>query len=145
MKNKRQELLSRMQRQYHRKHSWRLNQGGLFIPHCYKETDPDSLSWWDDVGFIQNGKRVIVWWRHPRHLYSDVIDEQSWQEAGPGPSDDWLFEGATTNYKKAGASRKKIVSYTCREPSVEQRRHYEHLEEIRKRKATEGVDLEVRP
>ncbi len=69
----------------------------------------------------------------------------SWQEAGPGPRDGWVFEGATTNFKKVGASRKKIVSYTSRKPSVEQRLHYDHLDEIRKRMTADGIDFEVKP
>ena len=114
MKTARFERLGRMQRQYHRQHPWRLSPGGLFIPHSYAETKPDSLSWWDDVGFILNGRRVIVWWRHPRQVYATAIEERSWQEAGEDPGDNWLFDGATTNYRTLGRSRKKIVSYTSR-------------------------------
>lgn len=61
MKNKKQELLGRMQRQYHQKHQWRLNKDGLYIPHSYAETKLESLSCCDDVGFILNDRRVIVW------------------------------------------------------------------------------------
>ncbi len=102
-----------------------------------------SLTWWDDVGFILNGRRVIVWWQHPRHVYRCAIDDQSWLEAGPGPQDDWLFDGATTNYKKVGKSRKKVVSYTSRQPSAEQNAHYEHLRLIGERLTAEGIDLDV--
>lgn len=143
MKNARFERFGRMQRQYHRSHPWHLSQGGLFIPHSYAETKPDSLFWWDDVGFILNGRRVIVWWRHPRHVYSDAIEDQSWKEAGDNPSDDWLFDGCTTNYRKVGKSRKKIVSYTSRQPSDEQRQYYDKLGAIRKRMATEGINFDV--
>lgn len=143
MKNARFERCGRMQRQYHRHHQWRLSRGGLFIPHSYTETKPDSLSWWDDVGFILNGRRVIVWWRHPRHVYSDAIEDQSCMEAGEDPGDDWLFEGSTKNYKRVGLSRKKIASYTSRQPSDEQQRYYDNLQAIRERLIVEGVDHEV--
>lgn len=143
MKNAKFELFGRMQRQYHRSHPWRLSQGGLYIPHSYAEMRPDSLSWWGDVGFILNGRRVIVWWQHPRHVYSDALNDQSWQEAGDGPRDKWLTEGSTKNYRKVGASRKKIVSYTSRQPSEEQQRYYDKLRDIRNRLTTEGVDFEV--
>jgi len=143
MKNAKFERFRRMQRQYHRHHPWRLSQGGLFIPHSYAETQPDSLSWWDDVGFILNDRRVIVWWRHPRHVYFDAIEEQSWQEAGDDPGDDWLLEGSTPNYRKVGRSRKKIVSYTCRQPSEEQRRYYDKLDAVCKRLSVEGIDFDV--
>lgn len=99
MKNRNQELLSRMQRQYHRRHPWNL-QGGLYIPHSYEEVQQDDLSWWDDVGFILNKRRVIVWWQHPRCVYSDAIDEQSWLEAGDGPQDNWFLDGAKKTIEK---------------------------------------------
>lgn len=143
MKNVRFELFGRMQRQYHRCHPWRLSQGGLYIPHSYAETKPDSLSWWDDVGFILNGRRVIVWWQHPRHVYADAIDAQSWQKAGDNPQDNWLTEGGTKNYQQVGASRKKIVSYTSRSPSAEQKMYYDRLRDIRENLATEGIDFDV--
>ncbi|MFH1657909.1 MAG: hypothetical protein ABIG35_01225 [Pseudomonadota bacterium] len=143
MKNHKQELFGRMQRQYHQRHQWRLGKDGLYVPHSYAETKPDSLSWWDDVGFILNGRRVIVWWQHPRYHYSTAIEEQSWDLAGPDPQDDWLFEGATTNYKQVGKSRKKIISYTSRQPSAEQDAYYENLRTIRQRMEAEGIDLDV--
>lgn len=141
----RQKLIRRMQRQYHQHHSWNLRHGGLYIPHAYEEMPPDALSWWDDVGFILNKRRVIVWWQHPRCIYADAINEQSWIEAGDSPQDDWLIDGGQKNYRKVGISRKKLVSYTCREPSVEQKLYYEHLDNIRKRMSAEGVDLDVFP
>ena len=143
MKNARYELFGRMQRQYHRCHSWRLSRGGLYIPHSYTETKPDSLSTWDDVGFILNGRRVIVWWQHPRCVYADSLEALSWQEAGEGPHDEWLTEGSTKNYRQVGASRKKIVSYTCRPPSAEQKLYYDRLRDIGERLTNEGIDLDV--
>lgn len=145
MKNPRQEKFRRMQRQYHRCNPWRLVQGGLYIPHSYAETKPDSLSWWDDVGFVLNGRRIIVWWQHPRQIYADALDELSWQEAGDSPQDKWLTEGSTKNYKPAGKSRKKIVSYTSRQPSEAQSQYYDKLRTIRQRLATEGIELDVAP
>ena len=143
MKNTHYERLGRIQPQYHRSHPWRLSQGGLYIPHSYGDTKPDSLSWWDDVGFILNKRRVIVWWQHPRHVYADGIDAQSWLEAEDGPQDDWLTEGSTKNYRRVGASRKKIVSYTSRQPSEEQRLYYDLLRDIRDRLTIEGIELDV--
>lgn len=144
MKNRKQELFRRMQCQYHQYHQWRLGQGGLFIPHCYNEMSQDGLSWWDDVGFILNGRRVIVWWQHPRYVYDCAIDDQSWTKAGQGPQDDWLFDGATVNHKRVGKSRKKIVSYTSRQPSADQDAHYERLRSIGERLTIEGIDLDIK-
>lgn len=143
MKNAKFEKFGRMQRQYHRQHPWRLSHGGLFIPHSYTETKPDNLSWWDDVGFILNGRRVIVWWQHPRQIYSDAIDDQSREEAGDNPGDNWLSDGSTTNYRRVGKSRKKIVSYTSRQPSQEQQMYYDTRRENRERLSKDGIDFEV--
>ncbi len=143
MKNTKFEIFGRMQRQYHRHHPWRLSQGGLFIPHSYAEAKSDSLSWWDDVGFILNGRRVIVWWQHPRQIYSDAIEDQSREEAGDNPGDNWLSDGSTTNYRRVGKSRKKIVSYTSRQPSQEQQKYYDTLREKREGLSRDGIDFEV--
>ncbi len=143
MKNAKFEKFGRMQHQYHRHHPWPLSQGGLFIPSSYTETKPDSLSWWDDVGFILNGRRVIVWWQHPRQIYSDAIDDQSKEEAGENPCDNWLTDGSTTNYRRVGKSRKKIVSYTSRQPSQEQQKYYDTLREKREGLSRDGIDFEV--
>lgn len=144
MKDRNQERLRQMQRQYHQRHTWDL-QDGLYIPHSYEEVSPDALSWWDDVGFILNKRRVIIWWEHPRCVYSDAIDEQSLLEAGESPQGNWLTDGSKKNYRKVGNSRKKIVSYTCKELSVEQKLYYEHLENIRQRIKIKGIDFEVYP
>jgi hypothetical protein len=143
MKNHRLELLGRLQRQYHRNHPWHLDRGGLYIPHSYANMTPESLSYWDDVGFILNGRRIIVWWQHPRHVYANAIENRAWQEAGDGPQDNWLIEGGTKNYRKVGKSRKKLVSYTSRQPSPEQRQHYDLLRDIEKRLSADGIDFDV--
>lgn len=145
MKNARFEQLGRMQRQYHRNHPWGLSEGSLYIPHSYDDKSPDGLSWWDDVGFILNGRRVIVWWQHPRQVYSDKIEDVAWEEAGDSPRDNWLTKDSTPNYKRVGKSRKKIVSYTCRQPSAEQRQYYDKLHNAQKRLVAEGIDYRVEP
>lgn len=80
MKNSHCERMRKSMKEYHRNHQWRLD-GGLFIPHTYPS--PKALSWWDDVGFILNGRRVMVWWVHPRMKYADAIQEIALEEIGP--------------------------------------------------------------
>ena len=120
MKNPHYEYLGRRMREYHRTHPWGLSEGGLYIPHAYWDMGPESLSFWDDVGFILNGRRVIVWWQHPRDLYRHAIESLATEEAGDDPGDDWLCEGGTQNYKIVGKSGKlkKPSSYTRREMSA---------------------------
>ena len=145
MKDQRQERLGRLQREYHRNHPWRLGPGGLFVPHSYTEVKQDALSWWDDVGFILNRRRVIVWWRHPRHVYRDAIEELAQEQAGEFPFDDWLTQGAIPNYRKVGRSRKKIVSYTCRPPSEASRAYFQRLRALEQDMSMQGIDRDVRP
>lgn len=96
-------------REYHRHNQWRLSAGGLYIPHAYWDMNPDSLSGWDDVGFILNGRRYIVWWQHPRAIYYDAIENMAFEEVGPEPDRNWMFDGATTIYKKVGKSRCEAI------------------------------------
>lgn len=145
MKDQRQERLWRLQREYHRNHPWRLGPGGLFVPHSYAEVKQDALSWWDDVGFILNRRRVIVWWRHPRHVYRDAIEELAQEQAGEFPFDDWLTQGAIPNYRKVGRSRKKIVSYTCRPPSEASHAYFQHLRALEQEMSVQGIDCNVSP
>ena len=121
MKIARLERLRQLQREYHQSHQWRLTNGGLYIPHSYAERKPDSLSYWDDVGFILNGRRIIVWWQHPRHVYAEEIQEKAWHEAAITSSSNWFAGDSTKNYKRLGRSRKKIISYTMREQTPEMR------------------------
>ncbi len=147
MKNQHYESLGRRMRAYHRAHPWRLSEGGLYIPHAYWDITPESLSYWDDVGFILNGRRFIVWWQHPRDLYRVRIESMAWEEAGDGPQRDWLFGGGTTNYKHVGKSgkRKKVTGYTSGPLPEAQRQYYDQLKKIEERLTKEGIDLEVRP
>lgn len=145
MKDAQFERLGRLQRQYHRRHQWPLSPAGLYIPHSYANIPADSLSWWADVGFLLNKRRVIVWWRHPRDVYSGMVEDQAWKEAGGEMDDHWPLEGATPNYRRLGKSRKKIVGYTSHAPTADQQRHYDRLRAIRERLRREGVEGEVAP
>jgi len=146
MKNKHNELLRKMQREYHSHNQWDLNGDGLYIRHLYSDKQPteNDLSWWDDFGFIHGRRRVMVWWEHPRMKYSDEINEISHKEAGEAPKLN-LFSNEKKNYKKAGKSRKTIVSYECSPSSEEYDKYFERYMAILKQKQTFGIDFEVRP
>lgn len=73
MKSPRLERLARRMREHHRHHPWSLSEGGLYIPHAYHDMKPDDLSHWDHVGFVLNGRRYMVSWRHPRYLHASAI------------------------------------------------------------------------
>ncbi len=143
MKNPNQERLRRLMRQYHRHHPWRL-EDGFFIPHLYPKTR--NLSWWDDIGFILNGRRIMVWWVHPRMEYADAINELALKEAGdpPARSSDMLA-ASEKQWKKVGRSRKKVVSYLCQPTPDTRQVYYAKLRAIESRMESEGIDLVVRP
>lgn len=150
MKNQRLERLRRKMREYHRHHPWRLD-GGLFIPHAYPGAEAKKLSWWDDVGFILNGRRVIVWWRHPRCVYHDAIERQAMAEV-PAPStpstlDKFLSgqEPGTKHWRKLGRSRKKVVSETMPKTADEWVAFYDAVNEREGELERAGIDLEVVP
>ena len=143
MKIPRLEAMRRSQLEYHRAHPWRLSEGGLFVPHSYEDTTPESLSSWDDVGFILNRRRVIVWWQHPRHVYTEALWDEVHKVVGDGPIDNWLTEGGTKNYRRVGRSRKKLVSTILREPSPATRAYYDLLKVTYERLSTEGIEYNV--
>lgn len=143
MQQHRLEVMRQSQKKYHRNHPWHLSAGGLYIPHSYSDMTPDSLSTWDDVGFVINGRRVMVFWEHPRYRYKEAIRKMAWDEVGEGPRDNWLSDGGTKNYRRVGRSRKKLVSYTYREPSAQQQAHYDRLNAAIARLDRQGIDCNI--
>lgn len=139
MKNRHFEQLGRKMREFHRHHPWRLHDG-LFIPHAYKE--PCALSWWDDVGFILNGYRVMVWWHHPRSKYSDEIARQAHQEAGAMP-DEPLFRDEERLWKRVGRSRKQVVVHRTQRCSEALRTYFDKVNAIEQQLLLEGIDHTV--
>lgn len=146
MKNISQESRRRRVRQYHRNNPWRLNTEGLYVPHEYPKRR--ELSWWDDVGFILNGRRVMVWWVHPRMKYADAIDDAGWAEVGEPPTSLGSSldpDLCTKQYKRQGRSRKKVVGYKSAPQTVEATDFFKRLNSVQRRIETEGIDLVVRP
>lgn len=143
MKNPHKERHYFRMRQYHRHHQWQL-ENGLFIPHAY--SNQKEISWWDDVGFILNGRRIMVWWIHPRMKYAEAINDQAWQEAGDPPLHGAnLFESNEKQWKKVGRSRKKVISYLMHPMSDAQQAYYDKLSSIEMRMQSDGIDLVVHP
>lgn len=150
MKNHRLERLRRKMREYHRHHPWRLD-GGFFIPHEYPEGKANKLSWWDDVGFILNGRRVIVNWLHPRRAYLDAIEQQAFDDV-PAPSTQSTFEKflsgqepGTKRWRKLGRSRKKVIGETMPNTADEWIAFYDAVNAREDDLARVGIDLDVIP
>lgn len=147
MKQPRLEALGRSMRQYHRHQPWCFSEGGLHISHSYDDMRPDALSHWDEVGFVLNGRRFMVWWEHPRAIYRNAIKDLAFKTLGDGPDPDWLVDGATTLYKRVGkaGTRKKPVGHRSRESSDAQKVYYAQLAQTIVRLSDEGIDLTIHP
>jgi len=145
MKIPRLERLAVQQRQYHRRHPWSLNGSGLLICHDYSDMTQEDFSWWDDGGFILNGRRIMLWWVHPRMRYQDEISEQAWRLVGPPPERDHLFSGGKKHYKKVGRSRKVLIGTSSRPTSPVMRDYYQKLWQTERDLEAQGIDFTVEP
>lgn len=142
MKNPRMERMRRQMSQYQRKDPWRLTEG-LYIPHSYP--DPKPLSWWDDVGFVLSGRRVMVWWVHPRRRYLDEIEARAMRDAGPMPDDEAFGEPIGKDSKRSGQSRKKQIACRAHVISEKLSNYFERVNAIEDRLYAEGIDYVVVP
>lgn len=142
MKNPRQERMRRQMSQYQRMNPWRLTEG-LYIPHSYPDLKP--LSWWDDVGFSLSGRRVMVWWVHPRRRYLDEIEARAMRDAGPMPDDEAFGEPIGKHCKRVGPSRKKQIPSRTHALSERLSGYFERVNAIEDRLCAEGIDYVVVP
>jgi len=145
VKNQKFEHFYQNQKIHHTRHPWKLS-NGLHVPHVYPETGRDCLTQWDDVGFILNKRRVMVWFLHPRRVYMDQIESMAHEIAGEPPlrSNKGFMECPNKNFKKLGASRKKVVSYTCNPFSDEWSQHFEKVRAIEDDLMNQGIDFDVK-
>lgn len=109
------------------------------------------MSWWDDVGFVLNGRRVLVFWRHPRCVYRDAIEAKAMADV-PQPStfgvlDACFDEGSasTKQWRKLGRSRKKVVSTTLQGPTEEWRTYFDAVRKRESELEDTGINFDVTP
>lgn len=120
MKNPLFELRRRQLREYHKSHPWDRLINGMRIYHVYGGEYTKPLTWWDDVGFVRNKYKVMVWWIHPRMAYRDEVENLA-NDVCPYPDEgvdfcgEWLSK-KNANYVKVGKSRKKVISYSSPGP-----------------------------
>ena len=124
------------------------------MPHDYSMMEPDKLTTWDDVGFILNGRRVIVWFQHPRCKYRDVIEDMAYEQVDSTSVDhlgDGMFRRVGESqkvYRPIGETgkRKKVIAYSIHGkllPEVED--YYAQLDSAEARMGTQGIDFDVMP
>lgn len=144
MKNPAQERFHFSMRQYHRNHPWRL-EGGLYVPHAYPEP-LEALTWWDDLGFVLNGRRVMIWWIHPRMKYVNRMQALAWQEVGVSPlSGGDIFGPSEMIWKKVGRSRKKVIADRTGSLPKVMKDYYARFHEIKERLESDGIDFVAYP
>lgn len=143
MKDRRLDRLTRIRKEYHRNHPWRLNKDGLMIPHCYSAVLPNALSWWADVGFILNDRRVIVWWQHPRIIYEDTIREMASEFASRDTQAEYGISRKKSNYRRIRKFGKKNGCNVLEPLSEEQTKFSEKKEAVYNKLQIAGIDLDV--
>jgi hypothetical protein len=115
---------------YHQHHPWEMmNRHGLMVRHDYTDRTPESLSWWDDVGFIFGKRRIMVWWLHPRMLYQDRLEEMAVQQCAEEhpKGKDWLMRSEPIRREVKRGRRVKTVGHRALPISEGYRRYYGHL------------------
>lgn len=146
MKNKFYEKKIQLSKQYHSKYRVWDPVRQIQIYHCYDNVEPDALSWWDDVAFKYGKQKVLVFWQHPRMVFTDTCEQIAYHKQN-WPDRKGLFDGEKKIYKKVGKSRKKVISYSVDIDVSEQvaRRilsdsWHEETEQVR-----QTTDFKVRP
>ncbi len=143
MKNPSLERLRIQARQYHRHHTWELEEDGIHARHVYQPKR--VLSWWGDYGFVLNGRRVMIWWVHPRMKYADEISDRAWKEAGPAPEESDRLLDTKTIWSNVGRSRKKVFAHQSRPTPDAWRTYYDLVTAHETRLRNEGIAFEVVP
>ena len=143
MKNNYQERLRNRARLAHRNSDWDGGRGSVITMHVFEPTR--LLSWWDDISFVLNNRRVMVWWVHPRMKYRDAIDDAAWKQVGDFPSHEAHLLSGEKIFKSAGKSRKRIVAYRSPTTPDALASHYEKLWAIKRQLQRDGIDHTVAP
>lgn len=154
MKNKYYQSRYLRMRQFHRANPWRL-EGGLFIPHAYNVADDDPLPYGDSVGFILNGRRVMVTWSHPRACYANKIEDMAYlqadrQETSQCATKQEAGQESTSEavWQSVGRSRKKVVAYRSSlsaELKLKRDEWHRNAQEALDKLNTTGIDYEIYP
>ncbi len=134
-------------REYHQRHPWRLNQDGIMVRHSYKEMTQESLSWWDDLGFIFAKRRVMVWWQHPRMVYQDRLEERAAELciAASPKKEDWLLHSTPIRKRIRQGLRMKTMGYRMSPVSEEYRRYFDYLQATQDALSTQDQGLIIKP
>lgn len=86
---------------------------GNVLYHQYPEEHKKTEGWWDDVAFRMGSQIVVVWWVHPRMVYSDTASNAAYELLEAAPKWDLSADGVK-NYKRIGKNknRKRVISTT---------------------------------
>jgi hypothetical protein len=142
-KNKHYESKFRQQRIFGSKHNQRLI-NGIVVRYVYND-EPRKLTWWDDTGFNLNGRRVTIWWTHPRHQFNEAVSDLAYENIPYVTNDEPLFHESDKIFKYVGKSGKRKKANGFKSRSVpERRKWYEELRAEEKRLST-VTDITIVP
>lgn len=98
--------------------------------HLYTNRPPESLSWWDDMGFVFAKRRIMVWWLHPRMVYEDRLEEMAERQCAEEypKEENWLMRLEPIRKKAQRGRRVKTVGHRVLPMSEGYRRYYDHLQ-----------------
>ena len=101
------------------------------VRHVYSDMTSESLSWWDDLGFVFAKRRIMVWWLHPRMVYMDRLEALATEQCAaeyPKGQDNWLAHSTPIHRAVQGGRRKRTVGHRMGSISERYRQYFDHLQ-----------------
>ena len=148
MKLKYRKLLKE-QKQWSLRNPLRYDYKFITVYHCYKHKQENDFSYWDDIVFVHNGKRITVTLKHPRTDYAEQIRSLALKEAELlKPNEikeecDTLIDKCKKIYKTVGNSRKKICGYEAYSPY--KLTGLMLIQSLTEKYSEEGIEYTVKP
>lgn len=130
----------RSAKEHHRLHTWDLNNRGIYVKHSYTDMTPESLTWWDDFGFVYAKRIAMVWWVHPRMVYSDRLEQAALDAcADKYPKESMLCESRSTPIKRRfrRGRRVKTVGYRMSAIREEYRTYFDLVNSVQEQMSGE--------
>lgn len=110
MKNKHVEKFYKSAKEKLGQRRARTTDGKYRVYHAYRDDNGElyrKLGYWDDVGVISGSIYNMIFWTHPRYLFSDKIKQEGYHMVKKVID----FDNPIKKYKAVGKSRKKIAFY----------------------------------
>lgn len=107
---------------------------------------PTKWFLWDDVGFILNSCRVMVWWIHPKARYEDEIARRAYEESRAGAPRGFCSVERREALEARQPFKERAVTYRTQGWSDQlEKAYFERVDAIEERLRQERIDYEARP